>query len=105
MASLVDRVLNRDAIENRKAFLQLFFCQRAARFAAWWSEDLDGGRRRAYLLECGVPLKATPQSERRATFPPDFNVETLLERVDIDDDAGARARAFRRRPLRTLAFP
>ena len=34
MASLVGRVLDREGIENRKAYLQLFFCQR-------WQEDFN----------------------------------------------------------------
>ena len=107
MASLVGRVLDREAIENRKCYLQLFFCQRAARFAEWWSEDLRPAEREAFLEECGVPRAATPAGERRATFPPGFTVEGLLERTPIDDPTGepqlfapfdGALRPFRRRP-------
>ena len=88
MASLVGRVLDREAIENRKCYLQLFFCQRAARFAKWWSADLKTGDREAFLEECGVPRAATPAAARKAAFPPGFHVEGLLERVPIEDATG-----------------
>ena len=86
MASLVGRVLDREGIENRKAYLQLFFCQRSPQFVDWWRR-LEVGERREVLLQCGVPLRATPAAERLAAFPEAFNVETLLERADGGDYA------------------
>ena len=36
MASILERTINTDDIENRKVYLQLFFVQRCTDFSNWW---------------------------------------------------------------------
>ena len=80
MASILERTINTDDIENRKVYLQLFFVQRCTDFSNWWRRLLVK-QRSEYLRDCGVPLAETPASERLATFPPEFHVDKLLELV------------------------
>ena len=47
MASILERTINTDDIENRKVYLQLFFVQRCTDFSNWWRRLLNMGRRRA----------------------------------------------------------
>ena len=90
---MVDRVINTDDIENRKSFLQLFFCQRAPEFAEWWGE-MNDEERHGVLVQCGVPLATTPVGERLATFPKDFNVETMMQRLDPMEGGTAEPSVF-----------
>ena len=94
MASILERTINTDEIENRKVYLQLFFVQRCTDFSNWWRRLLVK-QRSEYLRDCGVPLAETPASERLATFPPEFHVDKLLELVDVDGENGTEPLAFR----------
>ena len=94
MASILERTINTDDIENRKVYLQLFFVQRCTDFSNWWRRLLVK-QRSEYLRDCGVPLAETPASERLATFPPEFHVDKLLELVDVDGENGTEPLAFR----------
>ena len=79
MASLVQRRDKRADIDNRRQYLQLFACQRAAPLYRWWYA-LAIETKHDLLKSWGIPER--PINEPNPQFPAHFHVDALLEADD-----------------------
>ena len=79
MASLVQRRDKRADITNRRQYLQLFACQRAAPLYRWWY-SLAIDTKHELLKSWGIPER--PLNDPNPRFPSHFHVDALLEADD-----------------------
>jgi hypothetical protein len=79
MASLVQRRDKRADIDNRRQYLQLFACQRAAPLYRWWY-SLAIDTKHDLLKSWGIPER--PINEPTPRFPAHFHVDELLKADD-----------------------
>ena len=79
MASLVQRRDKRADINNRRQYLQLFACQRAAPLYRWWYA-LNIETKHDLLKSWGIPER--PINDPNPRFPAHFHVDELLKADD-----------------------